>query len=44
LLNVTPPSFKKMAAFTPACTIKKVIKKRPVSPIVNFLPIEEVKN
>ena len=30
-----------MQAFTPACTIKKVTKKRPVRPIVNFLPIEE---
>lgn len=33
-----------MQEFTPACTIKKVIKKRPVSPIANFFPIEETKN
>ena len=25
------------------CTIKKIIKKSPVRPIINFLPIEEVK-
>ena len=31
-------------AFIPQCTIKKVIRKIPVSPIVNFLPIEEVKS
>jgi hypothetical protein len=28
----------------PQCTIKKVIRKIPVSAIVNFLPIEEVKS
>jgi hypothetical protein len=27
----------------PQCTIKKVIKNIPVSAMVNFLPIEEVK-
>jgi hypothetical protein len=25
------------------CTIKKLIRKKPVSPIIIFLPIEEVK-
>lgn len=28
----------------PQCTIKKVIRNNPVSPIVNFLPMEEVKS
>jgi hypothetical protein len=43
VLKVSPLSFKKIQEFTPACTIKKVIKKRPVSPISNFFPIEEAK-
>jgi hypothetical protein len=32
-----------MQEFTPACTIKKVIKNKPVSPMANFFPIEAVK-
>jgi hypothetical protein len=43
VLNVSPPSLTKMQELTPTCTIKNVIKKRPVRPIINFLPIEEVK-
>jgi hypothetical protein len=31
-----------MVAFSPACTIKKRIKKIPVNPITNFFPTEEV--
>jgi hypothetical protein len=42
LLNIKPPSFAKMVAFSPACTIKKRIKKIPVNPITNFFPTEEV--
>jgi len=32
-----------MQEFTPACTIKKVIRKRPVRAMVIFFPIDEVK-
>jgi len=42
-LKVSPLSLRKMQELIPACTIKKVIRKRPVRAIVNFLPIEEVK-
>jgi hypothetical protein len=31
-----------MVAFSPACTIKKRIKKIPVNPITNFFPTEDV--
>jgi hypothetical protein len=43
VLKVSPPSLTKMQEFTPTCTIRNTIKKRPVRPIINFFPIEEVK-
>jgi hypothetical protein len=33
-----------MHALIPTCTIKKEIRNKPVRPITNFLPIDEVKN
>jgi len=43
-LKVSPESLRKMQELTPACTIKNKIRKKPVKPIVNFFPIDEVKN
>src|SRR5580698_2182605 len=43
-LNICPPSFAQIQAFTPTCITRNEIRKMPVSDIINFLPIEEVKN
>ena len=43
-LNIFPLSFAQMVAFKPACTTKKLMRKRPVNAITNFLPMEDVKN
>lgn len=42
-LNVSPPSFKKISAFIDTCIIRKEIRNKPVNPITNFLPIDDVK-
>jgi hypothetical protein len=44
VLKVSPLSLRKMQELTPACMIKKTMRKRPVRAIVNFLPIEEEKS
>jgi hypothetical protein len=41
-LKATPPSFKKMVAFNPQCTIRKLIKNRPVMAIRSFFPRDEL--
>ena len=41
---MAPPSLKKIMELTVQCITKKEIRNIPVSPIVNFLPMEEVKN
>src|SRR5690606_32703421 len=43
-LNVTPPSLKKMKEFRVTCTIRKLIRKRPVRAIQYFLTREEPKS
>jgi hypothetical protein len=44
ILNILPPSFAQIQALIPTCTTRKEIRKIPVRDIINFLPIEEVKN
>jgi hypothetical protein len=43
-LKVSPSSEKMIMPFIVQCTIKKVIRNKPVKPMMYFLPIEEVKN
>src|SRR6516225_1946633 len=43
-LNIWPSSPAQMQAFIPTWTTRKVIRKIPVSDMINFLPIDEVKN
>ena len=41
VLKVTPPSLKKMKELRVTCTTKKLIRKRPVRAIQNFLTSDE---
>ena len=43
VLKSRPPSFAKMREFKKQWISKKLIRNRPVMPIITFLPIEELK-
>src|SRR5664279_1123587 len=43
-LNICPSSPAQMHAFTPTWTTRKEIRKIPVRDMINFFPIDDVKN
>ena len=44
VLKSRPPSLAKISEFKKQWISKKLIKNRPVMPIITFLPMEELKN